>query len=114
DEHVVGAVAEAVEGRLAPGLREVALQLGGREAGLLQVRRQALGAVLGAREHEDGPRLGPVEQVHEKLALALLVDGHEGVVDQIGGSGAGDLDAQRDRKSTRLNSSHVKISYAVF
>src|SRR5690606_40641866 len=25
-----------------------------------------------------------------------------------------DLDLQRDRKSTRLNSSHVKISYAVF
>src|SRR5690606_41714320 len=26
----------------------------------------------------------------------------------------GDIASQRDRKSTRLNSSHVKISYAVF
>src|SRR5436309_13406331 len=26
----------------------------------------------------------------------------------------GKLESQRDRKSTRLNSSHVKISYAVF
>src|SRR5690606_39998552 len=31
---------------------------------------------------------------------------------QAPGSGRGDLD--EDRKSTRLNSSHVKISYAVF
>src|SRR5207249_6322867 len=29
-------------------------------------------------------------------------------------SGAGDAGATRDRKSTRLNSSHVSISYAVF
>src|SRR5690606_12329825 len=29
-------------------------------------------------------------------------------------AGFGDLFEQRDRKSTRLNSSHVKISYAVF
>src|SRR5690606_40960386 len=31
-----------------------------------------------------------------------------------GGSDAGFLSATQDRKSTRLNSSHVKISYAVF
>src|SRR5690606_40028241 len=30
------------------------------------------------------------------------------------GRGAGAADARPDRKSTRLNSSHVKISYAVF
>src|SRR5699024_12661986 len=30
------------------------------------------------------------------------------------GGGAGLAGAQRDRKSTRLNSSHVSISYAVF
>src|SRR5437588_6293322 len=29
-------------------------------------------------------------------------------------SSAGGLDAERDRKSTRLNSSHTVISYAVF
>src|SRR5690242_21462276 len=29
-------------------------------------------------------------------------------------SGGGDLQAEADRKSTRLNSSHMSISYAVF
>src|SRR5690606_40059484 len=40
------------------------------------------------------------------LDLAALAT-HEGVVEQL-------LPIGRDRKSTRLNSSHVKISYAVF
>src|SRR5690606_40003371 len=39
-------------------------------------------------------QLGPVAQAHEHLLA--------------------ELDEQVDRKSTRLNSSHVKISYAVF
>src|SRR5690606_41734043 len=33
---------------------------------------------------------------------------------RLGGGGACELAQRRDRKSTRLNSSHVKISYAVF
>src|SRR5690606_33018022 len=32
----------------------------------------------------------------------------------INGKVVGDIHSSRDRKSTRLNSSHVKISYAVF
>src|SRR3712207_8583427 len=34
--------------------------------------------------------------------------------EQLGGSGLAQLPAQGDRKSTRLNSSHANISYAVF
>src|SRR5690606_41494354 len=33
---------------------------------------------------------------------------------ELEGAGAAVADAEADRKSTRLNSSHVKISYAVF
>src|SRR5690606_40208391 len=43
---------------------------------------------------------GPVEQLREPLRRERLR--------------ADDLEPQGDRKSTRLNSSHVKISYAVF
>src|SRR5690606_39689576 len=37
-----------------------------------------------------------------------------GDIDEVLGESADDPVAARDRKSTRLNSSHVKISYAVF
>src|SRR5690606_41278259 len=43
--------------------------------------------------------------------------GDDGVGEDAAGAAAGDVLAQQraqDRKSTRLNSSHVKISYAVF
>src|SRR5690606_41577448 len=46
-------------------------------------------------------------QVHD-LVVHLGVQGLEGEVLQL------PLDRVQDRKSTRLNSSHVKISYAVF
>src|SRR5690349_22805594 len=39
---------------------------------------------------------------------------HLHVVGRAGQAEVGDLDALEDRKSTRLNSSHVEISYAVF
>src|SRR5256885_11574863 len=45
---------------------------------------------------------------HGHLALALAVDDGHGVLErQL-------LEVHRDRKSTRLNSSHLVISYAVF
>src|SRR5690606_39537991 len=43
-----------------------------------------------------------------------LVDCHRGVVDGLRQGRVRMADAGQDRKSTRLNSSHVKISYAVF
>src|SRR5690349_23040306 len=44
-----------------------------------------------------------------------IVQPHAGCVDDRPGAvGRGAADDPRDRKSTRLNSSHVEISYAVF
>src|SRR5690606_39938505 len=49
-------------------------------------------------------------QLHHADAAVALVDAD--LVDA--GVGGGDSGGQLDRKSTRLHSSHVKISYAVF
>src|SRR2546430_8265837 len=48
-------------------------------------------------------RLGTVE------LRCVAADGHH-----LGVEGIGDVHDERDRKSTRLNSSHSQISYAVF
>src|SRR5690606_29684718 len=62
-----------------------------------------------------------VEEVHVSLLGNLVLHAVEGVeaigpgsvgLRLAGGNGGGVAD--KDRKSTRLNSSHVKISYAVF
>src|SRR5688500_19789594 len=70
--------------------------------------------------------LFPYTTLFRSLAAAGLRVEHGGVVDapvQDGKVGAGRreghdargaFDAERDRKSTRLNSSHLVISYAVF
>src|SRR5690606_39813163 len=62
--------------------------------------------------HDQELRLTAVEAVLTRLALP----GREGSdIDVVYTCGAGIGRASRvDRKSTRLNSSHVKISYAVF
>src|SRR5690606_41533839 len=49
----------------------------------------------------------------DALAAELHLEVGAAEIDQFGGVAAG-LPAHQDRKSTRLNSSHVKISYAVF
>src|SRR3712207_8779644 len=48
-------------------------------------------------DEDDAPLLG--HDAHQRAELALR---------------AGDQHSERDRKSTRLNSSHANISYAVF
>src|SRR5690625_6229059 len=60
------------------------------------------GAGATARAHADALLLGPLDEVghHQEVAREAHVEDD------------GDLDI--DRKSTRLNSSHVAISYAVF
>src|SRR5690606_41505564 len=54
------------------------------------------------------PRLRQLQQVADRGQQPAVVPGLAQVV-----GGAGHL-GKPDRKSTRLNSSHVKISYAVF
>src|SRR3712207_8601905 len=55
----------------------------------------------------------PVEAVAGARQGVVAVAGAGAVPGQVGGVG-GDLVGDEDRKSTRLNSSHANISYAVF
>src|SRR5256885_7795594 len=59
------------------------------------------------RHGGDAPERRPVEQVDP---------GSEGESEEDQGTAGGeqDVEARQDRKSTRLNSSHLVISYAVF
>src|SRR5207249_8078213 len=63
------------------------------------------------RRGEDRQRAGRVFELEVAIGNRVLVDDRGGVmlIDAV----VDDLNA-RDRKSTRLNSSHVSISYAVF
>src|SRR5437667_5741087 len=45
---------------------------------------------------------------------AVFIDGHPRMIIGTGKRGANGIRAASDRKSTRLNSSHITISYAVF
>src|SRR3989442_3091169 len=72
------------------------------------------------RSRSDMRRALEETQLAERRAhpgARLLLDRHEGqtkVLLQQAQRGQRGLDRARDRKSTRLNSSHVRISYAVF
>src|SRR5699024_12466372 len=72
------------------------------------------GGVVHAKDHFAVLIAGVGGRLHRDEVLALLGDGVQLVepVGHVGGGGAGPQD--QDRKSTRLNSSHVSISYAVF
>src|SRR5690606_42135276 len=71
----------------------------------LDVDQAQLGDLV-ALAHDEGGADHLAVLLGDPAALAPRVE----VVDEVGG----DTRHQRDRKSTRLNSSHVKISYAVF
>src|SRR5690606_41429111 len=76
--------------------------------GLLDRVLQAVPLLLGRAPGLRHLDLGPVQPVHAPDGQARRgghAADHAGL---LGGAG------HRDRKSTRLNSSHVKISYAVF
>src|SRR5207253_8399686 len=62
--------------------------------------RDLLGRALGLREHENLRAWTKLKSAETALATELVLDLL--------------LNGPRDRKSTRLNSSHVAISYAVF
>src|SRR5690606_39638233 len=54
------------------------------------------------------------DKLDRKLTLRDLLDGGVARLRVPGNPDAGVVPPSQDRKSTRLNSSHVKISYAVF
>src|SRR6266481_7832330 len=80
--------------------------------------RDQMRAVFGAAVQVAVQSLGRHGQTIEHLVREPLLQGlfERGEAEHAFGAGAGDGDAdvRRDRKSTRLNSSHSSISYAVF
>src|SRR5690606_40240109 len=82
---------------------------------------RSLGTPDGARQVDDGhpdgvAPLGPRAVVLRHLVTEDLGEDEPGVAAALADAAVDDdgLAAVEDRKSTRLNSSHVKISYAVF
>src|SRR5690606_41835014 len=68
----------------------------------------------GQREHLPGPLDGLEAVVDHQLAVAARDDAVGLAVGAVPEQEVAALLVLQDRKSTRLNSSHVKISYAVF
>src|SRR5690349_22488970 len=75
---------------------------GSRSQNLLQRRQQTL-VLIASADGDADPARDRLTIVMADQDLALVQGG-----DDLGGG------LRRDRKSTRLNSSHVEISYAVF
>src|SRR5690606_41130846 len=70
-------------------------------------------AAVGAERHEDDPRAFVDQAAGQLGELAVIADQHPDRA-AVGLDDVDRVSAVEDRKSTRLNSSHVKISYAVF
>src|SRR5690242_21430136 len=66
------------------------------------------------RRGQQGGELGAIGVVCEELALGAEVLGRERLQRMIDNERTARMLDLRDRKSTRLNSSHMSISYAVF
>src|SRR5688572_31991159 len=103
--------------------------LGGRSQAVdTEVRHECLrhahrtvGRLVVLQQRDDGTREGDARRVQRmdelRLGARLRAEADVGAAGlEIGeGAGAGDLEpGAQDRKSTRLNSSHSQISYAVF
>src|SRR5690606_40517270 len=74
----------------------------------------SVGRGIQQRQHVSG--IGSIElsRLHVRRRAAVEHGQDTGGVRRRSALGTVGLDPNRDRKSTRLNSSHVKISYAVF
>src|SRR5690606_40531351 len=101
------------------GLEEQAVQ----RAQLAIPLRPDAGLPHGEREREAGPRVPDLPQIRQRPPAALRAQhgaiadperGRRAIPDRIRLARLVEPPVARDRKSTRLNSSHVKKSYAVF
>src|SRR5690606_40611553 len=96
---------------LGPVPVQLAEDRGGLGGGVLG---QVVAGDLAAVGLVDDPDEGVADLAEVLLAAVGVVDRHrEHDLVDLGGDG-GEVHPDLDRKSTRLNSSHVKISYAVF
>src|SRR5690606_41708254 len=81
---------------------------------LLQAIADRKSAREGGVDHVP-PLVGPSEEMEAVRRFVMRVGPTDETVAIYGETGSGkEVVARQDRKSTRLNSSHVKISYAVF
>src|SRR2546430_7082980 len=111
-----GADAHVLDGRVGQVLEPV--EIGPRRGRQVREAPHVAERLLPARERLVG-RLDSREALHfgghavERLAVEAIPDAHGDVGERVEYVELGDGEA-RDRKSTRLNSSHSQISYAVF
>ena len=92
-EHPQGARLELAEGACAGALALVAVDGHGRDAVLVQVLDQAIGAVLHAREHQHLMPVLAFDQVGQQLALAVAINRVNLLRDGLGGGiASGHLD----------------------
>jgi len=83
-EDAARTVTEAVHRLVARVLRLVSVDGRGRDARLLKVAHEAVGAVLGAREDERALHLGVLEKVHKERRLLLVLTEVELLLDALG------------------------------
>src|SRR5690606_6395730 len=102
---VVAGREQVVEPRHEPGVDRVHARLGGDERAGGRLADAAVDAVAQGTGADRG-----IEAVARRAAERR---DERTVAEELAGVGHG-VDVGEDRKSTRLNSSHVKISYAVF
>ena len=85
DEDATRAITEAVHRLVACVLRLVSVDGCGCDASLLEVAHEAIGAVLGAREHERALHFGVLEKLHKQRRLLLVLAEVELLLDALGG-----------------------------
>ncbi len=96
DEQVDAAGLEVVERAHPLRLALVAVDRGGADAVLLELQGEAVGAVLGAGEHERLLHAAQRDELAQEVALALAVDRDHELVDELGrGVARRDLDPGR-------------------
>src|SRR5690554_3012009 len=105
-------LAKAITGRLPGGLlyvNVIAAMLFGAIAGSAVAAASAIGGILGPRMEEEGypKELGAAVNITSSTTGLIIPPSNILIVYSLASGGV-------DRKSTRLNSSHVRISYAVF